>query len=42
MSDQQHASPKPAARSERFAAAVLIVDPGASNPSGVAHAIVQA
>ena len=43
MSDQRHAGPQPlAARPERFAAAVLIVDPGASNPSGVAHAIVQA
>jgi hypothetical protein len=30
------------ARPERFDAAVLIVDPGASNPSGVAHAIVKA
>ena len=29
-------------RSKRFADALLIVDPGASNPSGIAYAIVEA
>jgi hypothetical protein len=33
--------PKPA-RSNRFREALQIVDPGASNPSGIAHAIVAA
>ncbi|MBS0641470.1 MAG: hypothetical protein JSS43_16505 [Proteobacteria bacterium] len=29
-------------RPQRFANALLIVDPGASNPSGIAHAIIAA
>ena len=34
-------TPKPA-RPTRFREALQIVDPGASNPSGIAHAIVAA
>jgi hypothetical protein len=29
-------------KSKRFANALLIVDPGACNPSGIAHAIIEA
>jgi hypothetical protein len=34
-------TPKPAG-SSRFRDALVIVDPGASNPSGIAHAIIAA
>ena len=34
-------TPKPAG-SNRFRDALVIVDPGASNPSGIAHAIIAA
>jgi hypothetical protein len=40
--ERQAIKPSQRARPERFGDAVLIVDPGASNPSGVADAVVKA
>lgn len=40
--ERQAIKPGQGARPERFGDAVLIVDPGASNPSGVTHAVVKA